>query len=146
MRLIDLDAIMAQFPKADFYGDATENMKAYPHWRTDITGLINILEAVPIVEQSEDCISRKEALECARLITDDEGIMHEVIHVDDIKDLPSVKPKAEPCNDTVSTKVVTDYIKGHIHEIISASGRDLNEHTNQVLRAVIKGVEVLPRK
>lgn len=41
----------------------------------------------------------------------------------------------------ISTKVVTDYIKSHIHEIISESGRDLNEHTNQVLRTIIKGVE-----
>ena len=41
----------------------------------------------------------------------------------------------------ISTKVVTDYIKSHIHEIISESGRDLNEHTNQVLRSIIKGVE-----
>ena len=108
--------------------------------------LSNMIDELLEQQPCEDAISRKEALECARLITDDDGIMHEVIHVDDINDLPSVKPKAEPCNDTVSTKVVTDYIKGHIHEIISASGRDLNEHTNQVLRAVIKGVEVLPRK
>lgn len=41
----------------------------------------------------------------------------------------------------ISTKVVTDYIKSHIHEIISESGRDLNEHTNQVLRSIIKDVE-----
>lgn len=41
----------------------------------------------------------------------------------------------------ISTKVVTDYIKSHIHEIISESGRDLNEHTNQVLRTIIKDVE-----
>lgn len=50
--------------------------------------------------------------------------------------------KAVYDNDSViSTKVVTDYIKSHIHEIISESGRDLNEHTNQVLRSIIKGVE-----
>lgn len=47
----------------------------------------------------EDAISRKEALECAQLVTDDDGIMHEVIHVDDIKDLPSVMPKGESESD-----------------------------------------------
>lgn len=51
MRLIDLDAIMAQFPKADFDGDAIENMNAYPHWKTDITGLINILKSVPVINE-----------------------------------------------------------------------------------------------
>ena len=33
----------------------------------------------------EDCISRAELLENAYLLTDDEGITHEVVHADDIK-------------------------------------------------------------
>lgn len=62
MRLIDLDAIMAQFPDADFDGDVIENTKAYPHWRIGIVGLINVLKDVPIIEQSKDCISREMAV------------------------------------------------------------------------------------
>jgi hypothetical protein len=59
VRLIDLDAIMAQFPDADFDGDAIENMKAYPHWKTDITGLINILKSVPVIKYCKYAISRE---------------------------------------------------------------------------------------
>lgn len=62
MRLIDLDAIMAQFPDADFDGDAIENMKAYPHWKTDITGLINILKSVPVIKYCKYAISREMAV------------------------------------------------------------------------------------
>jgi hypothetical protein len=36
------------------------------------------------------------------------------------------------------------YVKAHIHEIISESGIDKNEHTNRVLRAIINGVETMP--
>lgn len=110
MRLIDLDAIMAQFPKADFDGDAIENMKAYPYWKIGIAGLINVLKAVPIIEQSEDCISRQQLLEALdtwdkfgyvpqyglmRISKDDKAYIP-YIHYDDavdcIKALPSVTP------------------------------------------------------
>ena len=37
-----------------------------------------------------------------------------------------------------------EYIKAHIQEIISESGKDLNSHTNTVLRAILMGVEVTP--
>lgn len=63
MRLINLDDILKQFPKADFDGDDLENMKAYPHWKTDITGLFNILKSVPIIEVCEDCVSREEIID-----------------------------------------------------------------------------------
>lgn len=49
VKLISLDDIMAQFPKANFNGDAIENKKAYPYWKTDIIGLISILKSVPTV-------------------------------------------------------------------------------------------------
>ena len=47
-------------------------------------------------------------------------------------------------DDYVSRQAVIYYIKGHIHEIITESGRDKNEHTNRVLRAIINGVETMP--
>ena len=42
---------------------------------------INVLEQQPC----EDAISRAEILKYAQLIRDDEGIVHEMVHVDDIK-------------------------------------------------------------
>ena len=50
----------------------------------------------------------------------------------------------QPCDDCISREAVVYYIKGHIHEIISESGIDKNEHTNRILRAIIKGVETMP--
>lgn len=47
---------------------------------------INVLEQQPC----KDAISRAEILKYAQLIRDDEGIVHEMVHVDDIKDAPSV--------------------------------------------------------
>ena len=38
-----------------------------------------------LAKTSQDCISRAEVLECAYLLTDDEGITHEVVHADDIR-------------------------------------------------------------
>ena len=52
--------------------------------------------------------------------------------------------KQEPCEDAISRQAVIYYIKGHIHEIISESGIDKNEHTNRVLRAIMNGVETMP--
>lgn len=46
--------------------------------------------------------------------------------------------------DCISRAATIEYIQGHIHEIISESGVDKNEHTNRVIRAIIKGVEKLP--
>jgi hypothetical protein len=41
-------------------------------------------------EPCEDCISRAELLKYAQLVRDDEGIVHEMVHVDDIKGASSV--------------------------------------------------------
>ena len=38
----------------------------------------------------EDIIRRADVLKYAQLVRDDEGIVHEMVHVDDIKDAPSV--------------------------------------------------------
>ena len=46
--------------------------------------------------------------------------------------------------DLISRDAVKYFIEGHIHEIITESGRDLNAHTNSVLRAIINGVETMP--
>lgn len=40
--------------------------------------------------------------------------------------------------DLISKQEISDYVKSYIHEIISESGRDLNEHTNRVLRSIIE--------
>lgn len=50
----------------------------------------------------------------------------------------------QPYEDCISRKAVMEYIKAHIQEIISESGKDLNSHTNTVLRAILMGVEVTP--
>lgn len=50
----------------------------------------------------------------------------------------------QPCEDCISRKAVMEYITAHIQEIISESGKDLNYHTNTVLRAILMGVEVTP--
>lgn len=47
---------------------------------------INVLEQQPC----EDYIKRADVLKYAQLIRDDEGIVHEMVHVDDIKDASSV--------------------------------------------------------
>lgn len=93
MRLIDLDAIMAQFPDADFDGDVIENTKAYPYWSIGIDGLINVLKAVPIIEQSEDCISRQEAISAIQDKYYDNATGIDIVDI--VAHLPSVTPKAE---------------------------------------------------
>lgn len=104
MRLIDLDDILKKFPKADFDGDDLENMKAYPHWKTDITGLFNILKSVPTIETCEDCISRQAVLDIINF--EDEWLHDANSHNADtkiafnglesrVKELPSVPPKIE---------------------------------------------------
>lgn len=56
-----------------------------------IDGKIEDMQSViPKTEPCEDCISRAEVLKYAQLVRDDEGIVHEMVHVDDIKDAPSV--------------------------------------------------------
>jgi SOS response regulatory protein OraA/RecX len=42
----------------------------------------------------EDCISRTEALKHSHIEYDDDGEGHRVIYAEDIKELPSVTPKA----------------------------------------------------
>lgn len=99
MRLIDLDDILKQFPEADFDGDDLENMDAYPHWKTDITGLFNILKSVSIIEPCEDCISREEALKHTHIEYNDDGIGHRVVYAEDIEELPSVTPSIPEVED-----------------------------------------------
>ena len=50
----------------------------------------------------------------------------------------------QPSDDCVSREQVLYIINPHIHEIISESGRDLNGHTNAVLRAIIGLIEGMP--
>lgn len=91
MRLIDLDTIMAQFPDADFDGDVIENMKAYPYWKIGIDGLINVLKAVPIIEQSEDCISRLETISAIQDKYYDNATGIDIVDI--VAHLPSVIPR-----------------------------------------------------
>ena len=55
-RLIDADAIFkTNFSKANIKGEPIDNMIAYPYWKTDITGLQNLLNSAPtILEASEE--------------------------------------------------------------------------------------------
>lgn len=97
MRLINLDDVLKPFPKADFDGDALENMKAYPHWKTDITGLFNILKSVPIIDACEDCISRQRVLnDLENVSKGNEHPRQAFVFVDECVDyitsVPSVKP------------------------------------------------------
>lgn len=46
--------------------------------------------------------------------------------------------------DAISRQAVVYYVMAHIHEIITESGRDKNEHTNRVLRAIMNGVKTMP--
>lgn len=49
------------------------------------TRIADLPSVKPKAKPCEDCISRAEVLKYAQFITDDEGITHEVVHVDDIK-------------------------------------------------------------
>lgn len=60
------------------------------------------------------------------------------------KKYEEMKAQKEPCEDAISREAVRYYIESHIHEIISESGVDKNEHTNRVLRAILNGVETMP--
>ena len=118
MRLIDLDAIMAQFPKADFDGDVIENTKAYPYWAIGIDGLINVLKAVPIIEQSEDCVSRDEVLKDQLSVYTKEYGEIDVVAVEYIESLPSVTPsynsiktELKPCEDCISREAAIDVVR-----------------------------------
>lgn len=44
-------------------------------------------------------------------------------------------------NDYVSKDAIKNYIQGYIHEIITESGIDKNEHTNRILRSIINGID-----
>lgn len=46
--------------------------------------------------------------------------------------------------DLVSRPAVMSYIRGYVHEIITESGKDKNEHTNRVLRAIMKDIIQMP--
>ena len=110
MRLINIDDIMRMFPKADIDADAFDNLQAYPHWKTDITGLINILKHASTVEMAEDCISREEAINELKLAyfnkdlqraKDDPCIVDAMTDwaIRTIKNLPSVQPQPKTLSD-----------------------------------------------
>ena len=46
------------------------------------------------IQPCEDCISRTEALKHSHIEYDDDGVGHRVVYVEDIKELPTVTPKA----------------------------------------------------
>ena len=53
----------------------------------------------------------------------------------------------EPCEDAISRQAVLDLISKFIFEIHTEGGRDLNAHTNDVLRQILRNInsdEVLP--
>ena len=47
-------------------------------------------------------------------------------------------------NDLISREAVGYYIQSYIHEIITESGTDKNEHTNSILRAILNGIKTMP--
>ena len=46
--------------------------------------------------------------------------------------------------DLISREAVGYYIQSYIHEIITESGTDKNEHTNGILRAILNGIKTMP--
>lgn len=110
MRLINIDDIMRMFPNADINADALDNLQAYPYWKTDITGLINILKQTPTVEIAEDCISREDAINELKLAyfnkdlqsaKDDPCIVDAMTDwaIRIIRNLPSVQPQSKTLSD-----------------------------------------------
>lgn len=100
VRLISLDDIMAHFPKANFNGDPIENKKAYPYWKTDITGLISILKSVPMVKPCGNAVSRSEVIKTIKEMSNaNPSYTHtcDVVDrqdlIDSIDELPSVTPE-----------------------------------------------------
>ena len=47
-------------------------------------------------------------------------------------------------DDLISREAVGYYIQSYIHEIITESGTDKNEHTNSILRAILNGIKTIP--
>lgn len=47
-------------------------------------------------------------------------------------------------DDLISREAVGYYIQSYIHEIITESGIDKNEHTNSILRAILNGIKTMP--
>lgn len=101
----------------------------------------------PMVKNSEDAISRQYLIE--KIGNDDglEGLENSNLfakhYMNIVKAAPSVKT-LDPYDDYVSREAVELYIKGYIHEIITESGTDKNEHTNSVLRAILNGIKTMP--
>lgn len=55
-------------------------------------------------------------------------------------DCPFIELKQEPCDDAISRQAVLDLISKFIFEIHTEGGRDLNAHTNDVLRQILRNV------
>ena len=107
-----------------------------------------IFDLCEMLEQQtcEDAISRQVVLSHAER---NWGNGHEqpfdYVEVDVIKKLPSVK--LDTCEDCISRQAVLDLISKFILEIHTEGGRDLNSHTNDVLRQILRNVgsdRVLP--
>ena len=81
---------------------------------------------------------------CAKEHENDRTSTGHIIVSDLCKDIAKLLEEQEPCEDAISRQAVIYYVKAHIHEIITESGIDKNEHTNRVLRAIMNGVETMP--
>ena len=46
-------------------------------------------------------------------------------------------------SENISREAVMYYIQSYIHEIITESGTDKNEHTNSVLRSILNGIKTM---
>lgn len=73
-----IDVVRKWFDKIQLNGDIC------------LDGIISLPPVTPKTEPCEDYIKRADVLKYAQLIRDDEGIVHEMVHVDDIKDASSV--------------------------------------------------------
>ena len=47
-------------------------------------------------------------------------------------------------SENISREAVVYYIQSFIHEIITESGTDKNEHTNSILRSILNGIKTMP--
>lgn len=58
--------------------------------------------------------------------------------------VPDINVGKIESDDCISRQAVGYYIQSYIHEIITESGTDKNEHTNSILRAILNGIKTMP--
>lgn len=84
-------------------------------------------------------MTREEASFCLanidRRVCDDE--------LNEALDIAIKALEQEPCEDTISRQIISDYVESHIQEINTGYG-DLNKHTNKILRMVVDYIESMP--